>query len=223
MQDTSHLANHSIRLAVGCALLVAASTVSVHANAGCAPALPGAPRLQAHSPGMAVGFLKAVYLDAEKAATLVRVKSDHEAASAGIVGTWRFTWLSDGSAYPVAIPAGAVVDFGTQQWHDDGTEFIISGSRPPGSGDTCMGSWERIGQSTYRLKHIALAWANTDSVPPATPAVYLGPAIIRSTVTLNQAQNAFAGTFTLDQYAKDEITLLEHISGNVTANRFSVD
>lgn len=223
MQDTSHSANHSIRLAVACALLVTASTVSVPAVAGCAPALPGAPRLEVPSPSMAVGLMKAVYRDAENAGTLVRVNGDHEAASAGIVGTWRFTWTSDGSAYPVAIPAGAVVDFGTQQWHDDGTEFIISGSRPPGSGDTCMGSWERIGPSTYRFKHIALAWANSDSVPPATPAVYVGPAIVRATVTLNHARNAFGGSFTLDQYAKDESTLLEHIAGTVTANRFSVD
>ena len=121
------------------------------------------------------------------------------------------------------IPYGVVVDFGTQQWHDDGTEFIISGSRPPGSGDTCMGSWEQTGPSAYRFKHIALAWANGDTVPSATPAVYVGPAIMRATVTLNHLRNAFEGTFTLDQYAKDEVTLLEHVSGRVTATRFSVD
>jgi hypothetical protein len=124
---------------------------------------------------------------------------------------------------PVPIPAGATVDFGTQQWHDDGTEFIISGARPPGSGDTCMGSWEQSGPSTYRFRHIALAWANSDSQPPATPAIFIGPAIMHATVTLNQQRNAFEGWFTLDQYARDETTLLEHIGGHVTAVRFAVD
>ena len=51
----------------------------------------------------------------------------------------------------------------------------------------------------------------------------IGPAIIRVTVTLNRARNAFEGTFTLDQYAKDEATLIEHVAGRVTATRFSVD
>ena len=86
-----------------------------------------------------------------------------------------------------------------------------------------MGSWEQFGPSSYRFKHIALAWANSDSVPPATPAVYVGPAIMHATVTLNQARNAFEGHFTIDQYAKDEVTLLEHIQGSVTATRFSVE
>lgn len=158
------------------------------------------------------------------AANFIRVDDgDRVPRGAGIVGTWRFTWTSDGTAHPVPIPYGVVVDFGTQQWHDDGTEFIISGARPPGSGDTCMGSWEQTGPSTYRFKHIALAWANSDSVPSATPAVYVGPAIMRAVVTLNRARDAFEGTFTLDQYAKDETTLIEHIAGRMTATRFSVD
>src|SRR5690348_12895508 len=45
-----------------------------------------------------------------------------EAASHSIVGTWRVSFVSDGSAHPGPIPAGAIVDFGTVQWHDDGTE-----------------------------------------------------------------------------------------------------
>jgi hypothetical protein len=149
--------------------------------------------------------------------------ADRAPLGANIVGTWRFTWTSDGTAYPAPIPLGAVVDFGTQQWHDDGTELIISGGRPPGSGDTCMGSWQQTGPSTYRFRHIGLAWANSDSVPPSTPAMYIGPAIIQATVTLNRAGNAYEGNFTLDQYAKDEVTLLEHIAGSVTATRFGVN
>ena len=209
-----------IALAIGAS--VAALTFALPAAAGCTFGVPDLPNREAPGAFDRAGLISAAYRSGPGG--FIRVDDrDRDTHGAGIVGTWRFTWISDGTAYPVHVPYGAVVDFGTQQWHDDGTEFIISGSRPPGAGDTCMGSWEQTGPSTYRFKHIALAWANGDTVPSATPAVYVGPAIIRVTVTLNRARNAFEGTFTLDQYAKDEVTLIEHVAGRVTATRFSVD
>ena len=51
----------------------------------------------------------------------------------GIVGLWKFTFVSDGTAYPAQIPSGAVVDFGTAIWHSDGTEITFSAGRPPSS------------------------------------------------------------------------------------------
>ena len=53
--------------------------------------------------------------------------------------------------------------------------------------------------------------------------MFLGPAIMRETVVLDPSGDSFKGTFTIDQYAKDEITLIEHITGTVTATRFTVD
>jgi hypothetical protein len=194
----------------------AAFVLSLPAAAGCSPGVPAMPQRDAPPVGNVTGFMRVAYR--EPAGGYVRV-DDRSGDLRAIVGTWRFTWTSDGTAYPVPIPAGAVVDFGTQQWHEDGTEFIVSGARAPGSGDTCMGNWEQTGPSTYRFKHIGLSWANSDSTPPATPATYIGPAIIRATVTLNRARNAYEGAFTLDQYARDEVTVLEHI----TATRFAVD
>jgi hypothetical protein len=141
----------------------------------------------------------------------------------GIVGTWRFTWTSDGTAYPQQIPFGAQVDFGTHQWHSDRTEIFTSGARPPSSGDICMGVWKQTGPLTYKLKHIALSWLSGDSTPSSTPATYLGPAVITESVTLNRARDRYEGTFTLDQYEKDETTLIEHISGEVKATRFTID
>ena len=79
---------------------------------------------------------------------LIRVSDDNNRSRASIVGMWRFTFVSDGNAYPAHIPFGVQVDFGTQQWHDDGTEFIISGGRAPSSGDVCMGVWEKTGPRT---------------------------------------------------------------------------
>ncbi len=149
-----------------------------------------------------------------------------EGRVAGIVGMWKFTLISDGTAYPAPIPYGAVVDFGTQQWHSDGNEFMISGARPPSSGDVCMGVWRQSANATYKLKHIALAWVSSDTAPPlgpVIPAAFVGPAIIHQTVTLRHGRNAFEGTFTLDQYAKDEITLLQHIGGRVLATRVVAD
>lgn len=148
------------------------------------------------------------------------------ATSADIVGLWKFTFTSDGTAYPGPIPLGAPVDFGTTMWTSDGTEIMVSGARAPSTGDVCMGAWKRTGRYTYQLKHIALAWASSDSAPPTgpvSPAVYLGPAIVRETITLNRAGNAFVGTFTIDQYAADETTLLEHVAGSVAGARVTAD
>lgn len=154
---------------------------------------------------------------------LIRVSDNDDRHSAGIVGTWRFNFVSDGNAYPVSIPYGAPVDFGTQQWHSDGTEFIISGGRAPSSGDVCMGVWEQTGPRTYRMKHVALAYLSSDSTPSASPATFLGPAIMHEKVVLSPSGKSFEGTFTIDQYAKDETTLIEHISGTVTASRLTLD
>jgi hypothetical protein len=154
----------------------------------------------------------------------VRTVADETARGDAIVGTWRFTFVSNGTAHPTPIPAGVPVDFGTQQWHADGTEFMISGARPPSTGDVCMGTWRKIGPGTYQLKHLTLAWASIDSPRNAvSPATFVAPAIIRATVRLNHAADGFQGTFTIDQYAADETTLLEHVGGKVTAARFSPD
>jgi hypothetical protein len=155
---------------------------------------------------------------------LMRKVVDESAQNDPIVGTWRFALVSDGTAYPAPIPAGAPVDFGTQQWHADATEFMISGARPPSTGDVCMGAWLKTGRNTYKLKHIALAWASMDSPQNAvSPAMFVGPAIIRETIKLSSAGDTFEGTFTIDQYAADGTTLLQHVGGTVTATRFTVD
>jgi hypothetical protein len=140
-----------------------------------------------------------------------------------IVGLWKVTFTSDGSAYPGPIPAGVETDFGTVQWHSDGTEFMISGGRAPSTGDTCMGVWKRTGARTYKLNHLALAWASGDSSPAASPAAFLGPAVFSETVTLSLNGASYEGPFTIDQYAADGTTLLEHIGGTVKGTRMTAD
>jgi hypothetical protein len=143
-----------------------------------------------------------------------------------IVGTWKVTFTSDGTAYPGPIPAGVETDFGTTQWHPDGTEFMISGGRAPSTGDTCMGAWKRTGARIYKLDHLALAWASSDSAPPigpVSPAIFLGPAIFTETVTLNLSGTGYEGPFTIDQYAADGTTLLEHVGGTVKGTRMTAN
>ena len=130
--DAKPIFTHSpARSALALALSAVLSTLALPAAAGCNIGIPGGPVGDSPAPQSAGGMMSAIYRG--EAGGFLRVDDrDHDARSAGIVGTWRFTWTSDGTAYPFPIPFGAVVDFGTQQWHDDGTEFIISGGRPPG-------------------------------------------------------------------------------------------
>lgn len=195
-----------------------------HAIAGCSD--PMAPPLEPtwRDAPVRESFQNAVYRPGQ--GRMVRVSDDRDGADGSIVGTWRVKLVSDGTAHPVPIPYGATVDFGTQQWHSDGTELLISGARAPSTGYVCMGVWEKTGPRTYKLKHIAFSYASNDTPPPvgpAVPAAFVGPAIIRQTVLLSPSSNSFEGRFTIDQYAADEVTLLEHIAGTVRGTRFTVD
>lgn len=224
MKTNLQLRRSVARGLLGLALGAAAVLGSTPALAGCG-ATDGQPQLPMRweVPTQAgPTLMPAVYRPGE--AHLVR--TDFEAVDAGIIGLWRFSLVSDGTAYPAPIPYGAIVDFGTTQWHSDGTEIMFSGSRPPSTGDVCMGVWKKTGPNTYKLKHIALAWISADTPPPLgprSPAVFVGPAIITELVTLDRSRNSFEGSFTIDQYAQDETTLLEHVAGRVKATRISVD
>ena len=62
----------------------------------------------------------------------------------------------------------SIVGLWKVSWTSDGTEFNISGAR------------------TYKLDHLALAWAIADSPgAPVVPSVFLGPAVILQTITLS--------------------------------------
>jgi hypothetical protein len=210
---------HAIALGFGVFGLVS------NALAGCG--LPGPfsePRSLQDLKPAAAGLTPALYRPGTGG--FVRVFDDGD-RNAGIVGLWKVTLVSDGTAYPGPVPFGAVVDFGTQQWHSDGTELLVSGGRAPSTGDVCMGVWEPAGHGSYKLKHVALAYASSDTPTsqggPVVPAAYVGPTIIREHVTLSASGKTFEGTFTIDAYAKDEVTLLEHIAGKVVGTRVTLD
>jgi len=156
----------------------------------------------------------------------IRVASLNDSPNNGIAGLWAVTFVSDGIP-PNPVPAGMITDFGTVQWHPDGTEIMVSGGRPPSTGDVCMGAWSQTGPHTYKLKHVALAWVSSDTPPtmggPVSPAQFLGPAIISEVVTLSKSHDTYQGTFAIDQYNADQKAVLVHVSGTITGTRITPD
>lgn len=62
------------------------------------------------SMGPAGGFMSALYRPRDGG--FVRI-SDEDWHNASVVGMWRVTFISDGTAFPGTIPAGVIADFGT--------------------------------------------------------------------------------------------------------------
>jgi len=131
-------------------------------------------------------------------------------AGAAIVGFWHVTFISKGTGF---IPDGTVVDMGFSQWHSDGTE-ILNSSRPPATGNFCLGVWEKTGPFSYKLNHFALSSDLNGNM--------VGPANIRENVTLGPQGHTYTGTFSIDQYDTSG-NLLAHIVGEVKATRITVD
>lgn len=149
---------------------------------------------------------------AQMRAALVLVSADDQQSDDHtIVGFWKVTFVAKGNA---DIPDGTVIDFGYAQWHDDGTE-ILNSSRPPASGNFCLGVWKKSSEpSRYRLNHFALSSDLNGNM--------IGPANIREDVTLGRGGNTYGGRFTIDQFDLAG-NLLVHVSGLVTATRITVD
>lgn len=134
-----------------------------------------------------------------------QLASGNDRIGAPIVGFWKVQ---------ASLPDGTVIDDGYATWHSDGTE-IINSSRPPISGNFCMGVWKRTGRSTYKLNHFAMGWDPTGTV-------FIGPTNLKEEVVLDRSHNSYSGTFTVDQYDTNG-NVLAHITGNVAAQRITVD
>src|SRR5689334_6846480 len=131
--------------------------------------------------------------------------SENDSVGAPITGFWKVQ---------LSLPDGTVIDDGYTTWHADGTE-ILNSSRPPISGNFCMGVWKRTGRSTYKLNHFAMGWDPTGTI-------FIGPTNLKEEVVLNRTHNSYAGTFTVDQYDTNG-NVIGHVAGNVTAQRITVD
>ena len=127
-----------------------------------------------------------------------------------IVGFWKFKFVSEGST---GIPDGTVIDNGFAQWHSDGTE-IINSSRPPATGNFCLGVWQKSGPSSFKVNHYAIAWDVSGNL--------IGLAQLREEVTLDHKANNYVGTFTIDQYDVSG-NLIAHIQGTAAGTRITVN
>jgi hypothetical protein len=125
-----------------------------------------------------------------------------------IVGLWKSAFTAKGNS-PPGPPDGAPIDAGFVTWHNDGTELTNSG-REPLTGSFCMGVWKQVGKATFKLNHYALSW-------DPTGRVLIGPTNIRENVTVDAGGNHYSGTFSIDQFATDEKTVLAHVVGTVSA------
>jgi hypothetical protein len=137
---------------------------------------------------------------------------DFQSAEGAIVGFWHVKFVSEGSK---GIPDGTEVDAGYSQWHSDGTEIMNSGGHSPITSNFCLGVWEQVGVSKYKLNHFATAWDPTGST-------LIGPANIKEVVTLDSTGNNFSGTFAITQY-NEAGKRLAHVKGTITGTRITVD
>jgi hypothetical protein len=154
--------------------------------------------------------------DASRAAATASI-GGAEINTATIVGMWSIQFISEGNAASTpSIPDGALIDFGYTQWHSDGTELMNSGGHTPASGNWCMGTWVRSGYFTYELNHFALSYDTTTGDLAAKID-------IRQNVTLDPTGNQFTGMFTIDAYDPTSGKNVQHIAGNVSAVRITVD
>jgi len=159
--------------------------------------------------------------EAPLATLLARAPDAEKSAARGpaapsIVGMWNFQLVSEGNAaHNPSIPDGALIDFGYHQIHSDGTEIINSGGHAPATENFCLGVWGQTGFLTYEVNHFPLSYN-------ATTGVLANLINLNEQLTLSPSGDSFTGTFTLDVY-DTKGNHVDHVGGNVTATRVTVD
>ena len=126
---------------------------------------------------------------------------DAEYGASSIVGMWDFKMTAGGNT----------VDFGYVQWHSDGTELMNSGGRAPATENFCMGVWKQTGPSRYHLNHFALSYDASGALNARVN--------IKEDVVVDPRGATYSGPFTLDVYDPNSGALLQHVAGQVTAQR----
>jgi len=126
-----------------------------------------------------------------------------------IVGFWKFAFTA---------PDGSPIDFGFQSWHDDGTEITNSGAQLPTTGNFCTGAWAQLRGGAYVLTHWAIGW----NLPATDPSDLFGMINIKETVTVDRTGTIMTGTVSLDLYAPDATTFVQHLGdGTVSGVRIT--
>jgi len=133
------------------------------------------------------------------------------------IGMWNIQFISQGNTnHTPPIPDGAIVDFGYNQLHSDGTELLNSGAHMPATQNFCMGVWARTGIFTYEVNHFALSYN-------ASTGALANKVNIREQITLSPSGNEYSGTFTINIYDATGMQQVDHIVGTIAATRVTVD
>ncbi len=121
-----------------------------------------------------------------------------------IVGLWKVVFTDADKNY---------TDTAYVTWHSDFTEFQNS-ERAPSTGAVCQGVWKKVGRSTYRLNHYALAYGDNVNLTNVIR--------IREEVTVDPSHKNFAGVFITDIYDTSHNLLVE-FKGPITGKRVTVN
>jgi hypothetical protein len=136
---------------------------------------------------------------------------------ASIVGMWHVTFTAKGNSE--GPPDNTPIDNAIIVWHSDRTEVMNSG-RPAQDGDFCLGVWEEVGKSHYKLNHFA--WMGNDTTnAPGGIGKPTGPTHIVEDVTVSADGKHYSGTFTLDAY-DTSFNLTAHIVGVLQGTRITM-
>ncbi len=137
-------------------------------------------------------------------------------APASIVGMWDVQLISLGNTtHNPPIPDGAVIDFGYNQLHSDGTEILNSGGHAPATENFCLGVWAKTGYLAYEVNHFALSY-------DAVSGMLVNKVNIREQISLSPSGDSYTGTFTLDVYDTSG-NHVDHVVGTLMATRVTVD
>jgi len=149
-------------------------------------------------------------------AAKAQIPSERSSSSSSLVGLWYVQFLSQGNAsHTPPIPDGALIDWGFNQWHSDGTELLNSGGHAANTGNFCMGAWGQTGFLTFEANHYALSY-------DATTGSLANIINIREQLTLSPSSDSYTGNFTIDVY-DPKGNHVDHLGGTLTATRVTVD
>lgn len=165
------------------ATLVGVAILPARADASCAvPEMRLDPALLGWAPPPTEGPTALARAGAVRAAGL----QSGGQGSGPIAGLWEVVFL----AAP-GTPDEFVFDFTFQQFHNDGTELMISGGAPPANGNVCIGTWERGAGGEITLRHVTWIWAGDEAFGDP-PAGYFHMVVV---LRPNQQGTAYTGTW----------------------------
>jgi hypothetical protein len=205
----------SMRPLLAALVLGAVSLSTVHnAQAGCG-VTPSMLKPNAYTPSQqASPMLQSAYYRPGSDGGSLRTTDYPIFVPAAIIGMWRFQ---------LTAPNGQVVDQGYAQWHSDGTEIQNSGLHAPITSNFCLGVWSEVGNNSYELNHLPLAWDATGQSPANA---------IQLTENVKLVDpNHMTGTFKLKVYVWSTTDSLDvsptvpvaTVTGYVTATRVTIN